>query len=184
MSDYRDRDDDNDSNTTEEDIIEYNESYREFIAIGNNFNYMTDEEYEEIYYYDNHSDEDRLHGQIYIGSHVIASYTYVLNISISVKSFYHFPYEMIQQYLSTPSPNITSIEIMKLEIVDGNYYTVILKTHWIRLIQRVWKKVYAERLKIIQLRKSLFCQQYFEYNGKYPINACYLPSLYGMMKVR
>ena len=42
---------DNDYDAIEEELY-YNESYREFIAIRNNFYYMSDEEYEEIYSYD------------------------------------------------------------------------------------------------------------------------------------
>lgn len=176
---------DNDYDAIEEELY-YNDSYREFIAIRNNFYYMSDEEYEEIYSYDDHSNEDRKHGQMYIGSYVRVLNNYLFNISVSVKSYYHFPYFMIQQYLSTTYPNVnteeTTIEIMKLLIVDKVYF-VLLKTHWIRLIQRIWKKVYANRIKIIQLRKSISCQQYFENTGKYPLNACYLPSICGMIDI-
>ena len=45
------------------------------------------------------------------------------------------------------------------------------------------KQIYANRIKIIQLRKSISCQQYFENTGKYPLNACYLPSICGMIDI-
>ena len=38
-----------------------------------------------------------------------------------------------------------SIDIMQLAILDDNTYTVIVKTHWLRIVQRTWKKVFQQR---------------------------------------
>lgn len=184
-SDYRDYDNENESDDTEEILYNVHIFYNEFLAIENGLGSMSDEEYAAIYFYDNHCNEERVDGKLYIGSYNYVMNNYLFNISISADCFYSFPYKMIQNYFYNPdiSNNESSLEIMKLEINKDQSYSVVLKTFWIRLIQRNWKRVYVKRIKIIQYRKSLVCQQYFEYNGKYPICACYLPSLYGMMNV-
>ena len=176
-------DSDDVSTSSDEENFIYNEYYNEFISIRNNSFYMTDEEYESVYNYDNHSEEDRIDGKLYIGSYLPMSHFFLFQLSVSVEAFYHFPYITIQQYLSTPIQDIVvyePIEIMKLEI-DDDSYKVILKTHWIRIIQRNWKRVYKERCKVIQLRKSIVCQHQFEITGKYLYKAQYLPSLQGML---
>lgn len=170
--------------TSEEENILYYDFYNEFISINNNASYMSDEDYEKVYYYDNHSEEERLNGKLYIGSYVIILKHLAFQISVSIQTFYHFPFTIIQQYLSTPNPDIipyVPVQIMKLEIIDKDFYTVILKTHWIRMIQRNWKRIYKERCKIIQIRKSPLCQHQYEITGKYLYEAQYLPSLRGML---
>ena len=135
---------------------------------------LTDEEYDEVYNYDNHSNEDRIHGHLYIGNCEYSLNNYIFDISVSSNCFFYFPYSTIKDYM--PS----NIEIMQVEIIDDCYY-VVLKTFWIRLVQRTWKKIYAKRTIVINIRKSLYCQQYYELKGEYPIHVRYLPSIYGMI---
>lgn len=59
-----------------------------------------------------------------------------------------------------------------IEICDGpyDYTTAIIKTHFIRLLQRKWKKICAERKRVIALRKHPKSIQYRTIHGRWPAN--------------
>ena len=56
----------------------------------------------------------------------------------------------------------------------------VLKTVWLRLIQRCWRRVYNEKNRVIKRRKQIDYLRYREVNGKWPNDCNYLPSIYGM----
>jgi hypothetical protein len=74
------------------------------------------------------------------------------------------------------------IECKYLLSDTGYEYSVcIIKTIWIKLIQRTWKKIYKKRKEILMNRilpTSLF---YREKTGKWPENCYYYPGLHGML---
>jgi hypothetical protein len=74
-----------------------------------------------------------------------------------------------------------SIDIMQLAILDDNTYTVIVKTHWLRIVQRTWKKVFQQRKRVLNKRMQLGSMRLFELSGKYPSDATYMPTLSGML---
>ena len=74
-----------------------------------------------------------------------------------------------------------SIDIMQLEILADNTYTVIVKTHWLRIVQRTWKKVFQQRKAVLNKRMQLGSIRLFELSGKYPADATYMPTLSGML---
>jgi hypothetical protein len=41
------------------------------------------------------------------------------------------------------------------------------KTHWIRILQRKWKRIYAQRMERLRRRGSLSAQRRFELTGSY-----------------
>ena len=57
---------------------------------------------------------------------------------------------------------------------------VIIKTFWIRLIQRKWKKIFKERQEIICKRMNPRNLHYRSVHGNWPIGLNYLPSLKDM----
>ena len=73
------------------------------------------------------------------------------------------------------------IDIMQLAILDDNTYTVIVKTHWLRIIQRTWKKVFQLRKSVLNKRMQIGSIRLFELSGKYPEDATYMPTLQGML---
>ena len=62
------------------------------------------------------------------------------------------------------------IEPQIVEIVEGpgDYTTCILKTHFLRLLQRKWKHRYAQRKKILSLRKNPVNIQFRKRHGRWP----------------
>jgi hypothetical protein len=75
---------------------------------------------------------------------------------------------------------------IKLEIVQkiyllGNECVAILKTFWIRIIQRKWKKIFSQKKQVIARRclsSSIFHRQM---TGNWPNNCLILPSLNGLL---
>ena len=73
---------------------------------------------------------------------------------------------------------------MQLKILTQNTFTVIIKTYWIRLIQRHWKKIYKIHLEFVNFRKNISNQRHFELKGRYISgNNTLPPSLYGMLSI-
>ena len=72
-------------------------------------------------------------------------------------------------------------EIAECLYLSGGECVAILKTFWIKIIQRKWKNVLAERKKIIKLRCNLNSLKYREITGKWPHYCLEYPGLNGMM---
>jgi hypothetical protein len=143
---------------------------------------------EEIYEY-----QEKINGQYYLG--IYANYSYLENNpkelllanSISVPSFYKYPEKSTMNYLINYSIFGTvssTMEIMKLDIVNDGAYdvcTVILKTYWLRMVQRQWKAICRCRKYITKERKKIQHRHMFEVCGKYPYPLNVMPSIRGMM---
>jgi gamma-glutamyl-gamma-aminobutyraldehyde dehydrogenase len=56
-----------------------------------------------------------------------------------------------------------------------------LKTTWIRLIQRTWKKIFNMRKNITNKRQNLTSLRHRELTGKWPSDCSYCPTIYGML---
>ena len=144
------------------------------------------DEIDEIYDMDSeHNDNEKENYKYYIGiAKLIRPYGYyLLTNSISSKMFFLYPFETIRNYLMEYSIIETynpKVDILKLQMID-NVYTVIKKTVWIRLIQRHWRKVLSDRMKIILLRGQIQSQRCFEMTGRYPSGLRVFPGLYGML---
>ena len=74
-------------------------------------------------------------------------FQYKLNILYK----YFFWYSGIFINMRRPPP----IEIIKVIVFPDETYTCVLKTYYIRIIQRRWKKIYRERKQYILYRMSL-----------------------------
>ena len=77
--------------------------------------------------------------------------------------------------------NYIQLHIAKVIYLSGSECVAILKTFWIKIIQRTWKKIYKKRCTVIALRKSPVSLFYRERHGKWPDNCLYLPSLQGLL---
>jgi hypothetical protein len=58
---------------------------------------------------------------------------------------------------------------------------VIIKTIWIKIIQRKWKKIMKIRKLILTKRLSQSSIKFMEINGSWPTNCKYMPSIHGML---
>jgi hypothetical protein len=70
---------------------------------------------------------------------------------------------------------------MKLYILNDGTYSVVLKTHWIRLIQRHWRKALLMRKQIMKKQMLVRSLYYREIHGKFPYGLNNMPMLTGLM---
>ena len=73
--------------------------------------------------------------------------------------------------------NYIQLHLAKNIVLETGETICIIKTYWLRIIQRTWKRIYKERQLIIQKRKNPLCIFYFQQNGKWPKDCCIFPSL-------
>jgi hypothetical protein len=130
-------------------------------------------------------DSEKQHKKYYIGLSKHDKFqTNILLNAISAKSFYKYSFIHVLKYLYYYSlvrlyqPNV---EIMKLYILNDGTYSVVLKTHWIRLIQRHWRKALQIRILIMKKQMLVHSLYYREIHGKFPNGFNKLPTLYGLM---
>lgn len=153
----------------------------------------TENIYDRIYFDDiEFLDTEKETNKYYIGlyEYIRSQSELLLGMTVSPNIFYKYPYNDVSRYLRAYSIvrnkfSTKNIQIMKLKIdTHTNTYTVLIKTYWIRLIQRHWKKIYKERMSFIKIRKRLSNQRHFELNGRYISgNNTLSPSLYGMLSI-
>ena len=92
------------------------------------------------------------------------------------------PHKIIRNYSNIISkPSYIKPEIAHCLLLPGGEQVCILKTCWIRLIQRTWKKIYKIRKEIILKRSNVNSLLYRQVNGKWPNNCKYLPPYKGML---
>jgi hypothetical protein len=110
---------------------------------------------------------------------------YLMMNSISPELFFQYDSIIISEYLY----QMSLVRILRKPVIDvvqlvirENSYTCVMKTFWIKIIQRTWRKVLAEKMNILRKRGQVQSQRYFEIYGKYPEGIRVLPGLVGMMK--
>lgn len=77
--------------------------------------------------------------------------------------------------------NYIKPEIGQYIILPTQEAVAILKTFWLKIIQRKWKNIFAQRQQIIRQRKHPLSLHYRQIHGKWPDTCNYLPSLNGML---
>lgn len=84
-------------------------------------------------------------------------------------------------YSELTQRNYIKPEIAECIILKGGEKVAILKTFWIRLIQRTWKNICAQKKVIMQKRLSLKNILYWQQRGVWPENCRRFPKLCGML---
>ena len=133
----------------------------------------------------NHLDSDKNDGQYYVGiyKHIPKSGNFLYVNSITGSLFTKYDSDKVLEYLRCYSimlSRCSKIEIMQLYIRKDVYY-VVVKTYWIRLIQRHWRKQYQKYVD--RQHKKMLPQnmRYREIHGKYPKELNYLPKIQGLL---
>lgn len=119
---------------------------------------------------------------------------FVVEIDETIEEFqenYTDEYEMLD--IDIPHPTIRNYEnIVRredyikpqiglcIELPTGEM-VVIIKTFWIKIIQRAWKRVYKERKEIINGQKMIESISTRKMTGRFPNGYRYLPTLNGLL---
>lgn len=116
---------------------------------------------------------DKQNNQYYIGTYLQCTRhsksVTRMNVSITPQTFFEYDITDVENYLFnyyyTPRHEYkqNTIEIMKLIITQDGMYLVVLKTFWLRIIQKKWRRFYS----LLRARGSLHMQHQFELTGKW-----------------
>ena len=106
----------------------------------------------------------------------IRRYVRMMNEQIS----YKIDSNVFGEYYSSIFINLINKKIIGIQIIQPNtlglYELAIIKTHWIRLIQRRWKSIRKKRL---DAKKNIYNLRHREIYGKYP-DCCNIPFNLGL----
>jgi hypothetical protein len=93
-----------------------------------------------------------------------------------------YNHDIIRNYHNIISkPNYIKPEIGEnIHLLSGDRVCII-KTIWLKLVQRAWKKTYKNRLAIIKKRFLPHSIRTKEITGEWPDNCRYLPNIRGML---
>jgi hypothetical protein len=185
--------DSGDGTTDTESILSYGneDDYNTDDSIEDDYNTDDGIEYDSIHNNDSqHFYSDKEDGKYYLGIYNVYSTQnndpqLLLSSSVSAQTFFNYSYDNINNYLYYYGlvrriPN-HQVQIMQVNILNDDTCTVIIKTYWLRIIQRRWKKIYTLRIKIARCRAMPQNQQYIQIHGCYPRHLIHMPSIQGMM---
>lgn len=130
-------------------------------------------------------DEDKIDGVYYIGLPCLmkSPREWILQIAIQPRTMLSNKINNVMSYLidySVTRIRNPTIHIMKLDISNTGAYNVVLKTHWLRLVQRSWKRVLRERQLFINSCKTPRSILYRQTHGHWENNKQY-PTIKGMI---
>jgi hypothetical protein len=92
------------------------------------------------------------------------------------------PHKFIKNYKNIITrPNYIKPEIGEVIHLPYGHTVCIIKTIWIKLIQRAWKKVYNIRMQMFKRRCQMNSLKHREVTGRWPENCRYFPSLQGLL---
>ena len=86
-------------------------------------------------------------------------------------------YDNIMRRRQTYQPQIAEC----VYLLPGEECVAIIKTFWLKWIQRAWKKTYSQRQAVLKERKSVVALKTKEITGMWPGHCSRLPGLKGML---
>lgn len=98
------------------------------------------------------------------------------------KNFNGLNHNIIRNYSNIVLNNkYLNLEIGRIYYLKGHECVCVLKTFWIKIIQRAWKKIFKIRKQIEKLRYHPRSILYWHLTGRWPENCNHMPSLYGIL---
>ena len=132
----------------------------------------------------------RRNGGMYIGltTYDQAYRAFIMASTVHAQTLYKYNPQDVLRYLyeyNVSRRANKTVDIMQLHMVPntmfGATYEVVIKTHWLRLVQRRWRRVFQERQRILRERVHPGSRRVVELRGTYPVGTRYLPGLRGML---
>jgi hypothetical protein len=141
---------------------------------------------------DDYFDSLHISKKRYIGIALNQNDYYLYLLHITPNSYFKYPHDIVRRYLRRYScvelPKGATVEIIEMIIenvaFNGQMFSVkkaILKTHWIRLIQRCWRNTLKKRNEMIIKWGSQRNRIHVELTGKNLPEYRYMPGLRGCM---
>jgi hypothetical protein len=92
-------------------------------------------------------------------------------------------HNIFRNYRNLIRDNYIKPQIAECIYLQNGESVCIIKTFWIKIIQKTWKRIIKERSNIIKKRSSLHALYFREINGKWPSYCNYYPSIKGMLSI-
>jgi hypothetical protein len=126
---------------------------------------------------------------IHPDSSIFDFFKYTNNLCKFYKNYYKknicnicLPHILLRNYNNIiKHPTYLNVQIGQIYYLKGDECVCVVKTIWLKLIQRAWKKIYKIRNQLKQIRCRPDSIMYRELCGKWPQNCNYLPSIRGML---
>ena len=133
-------------------------------------------------------DEDKTNGSYYIGlpGYIKSQGSMILLSSVRPEVFFQYDAPDVLDYLVEYGVSRISkpeIHVMKVDIDEHQTYNVAIKTYWLRLIQRSWKRVFQERKNIVRVRSQPYVLFHRQLTGEW-IEGKKMPGIKGMLVSR
>jgi hypothetical protein len=128
-------------------------------------------------------DTDKTTDQYIIGMAHKQKGHYMLASCISPATYFKYNHEEIKKYLFMSSIYYLrrpKIDILQLHITPEGLYTCVIKTYWIKIIQRRWRTIYARRKLFKSLRCSVVELRYRELHSGFSQRCAVMPGLFRM----
>jgi hypothetical protein len=138
-------------------------------SLFDNFDYDSDDD-DDLFVHLN-TDEPHICDIVDLQSAYYINYTRHITRSHNIIRNYH---RIISQR------NYICPQIGEVIYLSSGECVAILKTVWLKLVQRCWRRVYNEKNRVIKRRKQIDSLKFRELHGKWPNDCNYLPSIYGM----
>lgn len=90
-------------------------------------------------------------------------------------------HNIFRNYRNIIRENYIKPEIAECIYLPNGESVCIIKTFWLKIIQRTWKRIFRDRNNIIRQRSSIKALRYIELFGKWPSYCNYFPSIHGML---
>ena len=196
FSDDSDDSDDSESNSDDDDTNTYEGNYQ----INNylNKNVLLIPEIYNKYFHGKTVDSDpNIEGQFLVlqsfyldpSSSMCNFFKYVNNLCKFYRKYYEKNYydsslshKLLRNYNNIiKNPNYLNLQIGKIHYLKGDECVCVIKTFWLKLIQRSWKRVYKMRKLIMQRRCRPDSIMYRQFSGKWQDNCKFIPSIRGML---
>ena len=143
--------------------------------------------YDEQDYYDNIRNHKSYHLGLCKNYQYSTKHPYVLLNVVNVNSFFKYHIESILTFLVGYSvvyvsdPEIDIIQVYHYKSEDRQIvYDCIIKTHYLRLVQKCWKRQLRLRKQIVKQRMGINSLMHRELYGGWPPGLNVMPGLYGM----
>ena len=140
------------------------------------------QEYDTDYEYGSDSEDEYNNVLIRLNDTIEELKKFYSSHEMNIITNWHGNHPTIRNYHNIISkPNYIKPEIGEYIILPTQEAIAILKTFWLRIIQRKWKKIFQKRKNIIRQRCNIFNLSIRQIYGKWPEQCIKLPGLKGML---
>lgn len=99
-----------------------------------------------------------------------------------IKNYGDLKHDIIRNYKNIiTNPKYLNLEIGILYYLRGDECVCVIKTFWLKMVQRAWKKIYKLRMIIQQKRRTPSSLLYRQLTAKWPVECNHMPSIRGML---